>query len=50
MMRELVHHWPNGIEATADVHGPANDWPRLPFQLAACFVRTARFLTARSQT
>ncbi|HET9531637.1 MAG TPA: nucleotidyltransferase family protein [Blastocatellia bacterium] len=35
--------WPNPIEATVDVNGPFNEWPRLPFQLGDCVVRTARF-------
>jgi hypothetical protein len=34
--------WPNPIEATVGVHGPFNDFPRLPFQLAACLVRSAK--------
>jgi hypothetical protein len=45
LLKQLIVHWPNGVEATADVHAPCNDWPRLPIQLAACFVRTARYLT-----
>jgi hypothetical protein len=43
-LAELRHHWPNGIEATVGVRGPFNEWPRLPFQLGACVVRTAQFL------
>jgi hypothetical protein len=43
-LRELPYHWPNGIEATVDVRGPLNDWPRLPFQLAACVSRLAGFV------
>jgi hypothetical protein len=43
-LRELPHHWPNGIEATVDVRGPLNDWPRLPFQVAACVSRLAGFV------
>jgi hypothetical protein len=38
---ELRRHWPNGIEATVNVRGPFNDWPRLPFQLGAACKRTA---------
>jgi hypothetical protein len=45
-LRELRRHWPNGIEATVDVHGPLNAWPRLPFQVAACVCRTAQFVSA----
>jgi Uncharacterised nucleotidyltransferase len=35
--------WPNGIEATVGVRGRFNAVPRLPFQLAECVSRTARF-------
>ena len=41
----LRKRWPNAIEATASVGGPLNELPRLPFQLAHCLSRTARFLT-----
>jgi hypothetical protein len=33
--------WPNPIEATIGLGGPINAIPRLPFQLAECFSRTA---------
>jgi Uncharacterised nucleotidyltransferase len=45
MLKELRHHWPNGVEATVDVRGPFNEWPRLPFQLGATAVRAAEFLS-----
>jgi hypothetical protein len=35
--------WPNGIEATVGLRGPFNGLPRLPFQVAECVTRTARF-------
>lgn len=35
--------WPNPIEATVNVKGPMNEWPRLPFQLCDCVLRTAGF-------
>lgn len=35
--------WPNPIEATVNVKGPMNEWPRLPFQLCACVLRTVGF-------
>jgi hypothetical protein len=35
--------WPNPIEATVNVKGPLNEWPRLPFQLYDCVLRTANF-------
>jgi putative nucleotidyltransferase-like protein len=44
LVRELRHHWPNGIEATVNVQGPFNRLPRLPFQLGDCFQRTGRFM------
>jgi hypothetical protein len=37
------HRWPNPIEATVSVQGPFNDFPRLPFQISNCLVRTAKF-------
>jgi hypothetical protein len=43
-LQELPHHWANGIEATVNVGGPFNEWPRLPFQLASCAVISAQFL------
>lgn len=35
--------WPNPIEATVNVNGPLNEWPRLPFQLYDCMLRTTGF-------
>ncbi len=35
--------WPDPIEATVDLKGRFNDWPRLPYQVGACLVRTAGF-------
>ncbi|HWP42100.1 MAG TPA: nucleotidyltransferase family protein, partial [Blastocatellia bacterium] len=35
--------WPGPIEATVDINGPFNEWPRLPFQIGDCVARTARF-------
>jgi hypothetical protein len=43
-LRALLARWPNGIEATVGLGGPFNDLPRLPFQVAECVRRTARFL------
>jgi hypothetical protein len=43
VLRALRSRWPNAIEATVGVHGPFNGLPRLPFQLAECVSRTARF-------
>lgn len=36
--------WPNAIEATVDVRGPFNEFPRLPFQIGECFVRAVRLI------
>jgi hypothetical protein len=44
----LRERWPNGIEATVDVHGPFNNMPRLPFQLADCACRFLKFLASPS--
>jgi hypothetical protein len=41
--------WPNPIEATVDINGSFNEWPRLPFQLGDCVARTARFLFQRKE-
>jgi hypothetical protein len=43
-LRGLHHHWRNPIQGTVEVGGPFNDWPRLPFQVAACARRTAQFV------
>jgi hypothetical protein len=40
----LRQRWPNAIEATIGVHGPFNDLPRFPFQLADSLVRGVKFL------
>ena len=39
----LRMRWPNAIEATITVKGPFNHWPRLPFQIGACFARAGSF-------
>jgi putative nucleotidyltransferase-like protein len=43
VVRALRARWPNAIEATVGMRGPFNALPRLPFQLAECLSRTARF-------
>src|SRR5205823_3708359 len=43
-LRALRQHWRNPIQGTVEVGGPFNDWPRLPFQVAACARRTAQFV------
>ena len=39
----LRERWPNAIEATVGTKGPFNNWPRLPFQLGECVLRTTAF-------
>ena len=43
-LKGLRLRWPSPAQATARVGGPFNELPRLPFQLAECFRRTANFL------
>jgi hypothetical protein len=40
LSRELLHHWPNPIEATMTVEGSFNELPRLPYQLSHVVSRT----------
>jgi hypothetical protein len=42
--RALWQRWPNAIEATVDVGGRFDASPRIPYQLAECAARTARFV------
>jgi hypothetical protein len=44
LIEALRLRWPNAIEATINVKGPFNQWPRLPFQIGSCVMRTARFV------
>ena len=44
LFKALRLRWPNPIQATARVGGPFNELPRLPFQIAECFLRTGKFL------
>jgi hypothetical protein len=44
MWRDLRRRWRNPIQATIDVNGPFNELPRLPFQLADYFWRSAQLL------
>ena len=44
LLQALRLRWPNPIHATVRVGGPFNELPRLPFQVAECFRRTAKFL------
>jgi hypothetical protein len=44
LMRAVRMRWPNGVEATVGLRGSFGTWPRLPYQLAECVRRSARFL------
>ena len=44
LFQALRLRWPDPIQATVRVGGPFNELPRLPFQVAECFRRTAKFL------
>ena len=44
ILRALRLRWPNPVEATISVSGSLNDFPRLPFQIGSCLLRSARFL------
>jgi hypothetical protein len=44
VLSELRHHWPNAVEATANLKGPFNNLPRLPYQLCYSSLRAVRFL------
>lgn len=46
VLRALEVRWPNGVEASVGRRAPFNELPRLPFQIAECVVRTARFALA----
>lgn len=45
LLRALVTRWPNAIEATVGVGGSLSAWPRLPYQVAECARRSARFVS-----
>jgi hypothetical protein len=48
LSKELLHHWPNPIEATMTVQGPFNKLPRLPFQVGHVVSRTTALLSQLS--
>ena len=43
VLQALRQRWPNAIEATVGTKAPFNNWPRLPFQLGECVLRTTAF-------
>ena len=44
LRNDLRNRWPNPIEATVNMGGPFNEFPRLPFQVGDCIARTAKFV------
>jgi Uncharacterised nucleotidyltransferase len=42
--REMANRWPDPILATVRVHGPFNELPRFPFQVAAYLLQTSRLV------
>ena len=44
LLRALRVRWPNAVEATVGMGGSFNAWPRLPYQVAECARRSARFV------
>ena len=44
LLAETPAHWPNGVQATVALGRPFNDWPRLPYQLAASVQGAVRFV------
>jgi hypothetical protein len=45
LARALRLRWPNPIQATVGVGGSFNEFPRLPYQLGECVLRSAHFIT-----
>ncbi len=43
VLRALRERWPNAIEASVGTKAPFNNWPRWPFQLGECVLRTTGF-------
>ena len=48
LLRALRARWPNAVEATVGVGGSFSAWPRLPYQVAECARRSARFVARMS--
>ena len=44
LLAEGPAHWPNGVRATVELRQPFNEWPRLPYQVAASLRGAARFV------
>ncbi len=50
LLKGLRARWPNPIIATVSVNGEFNGFPRLPYQLGNCALRTAEFFFHRANT
>lgn len=44
LLRALWLRWPNPVEATVRTGAAFSNWPRLPFQVFDCVIRSIRFL------
>ena len=44
LLAEALAHWPNGVQSTVALGRPFNDWPRLPYQVAASVRGAVRFV------
>lgn len=44
---QLPRHWPNPLEASFELDVPLNNTPRLPYQVAHCAIKAARFARRR---
>ncbi len=44
VLTALRERWPNAIVASVGTKAPFNNWPRLPFQLGECVLRTTGFV------
>jgi hypothetical protein len=45
LLEGLAARWPDPVEATVSLGGSFNAFPRFPFQMAECFLRTARLIS-----
>jgi hypothetical protein len=46
LLNRLRVHWRNPVEATCELGGAFNNWPRLPYQVAAAARRAPDLLRA----
>jgi Uncharacterised nucleotidyltransferase len=50
LLAQMPAHWPNGVQATVALRRPFNDWPRLPYQIAASVGGAVRFIRDATRT